>query len=182
MKAIFLDRDGTLNRDLGYTHKTEDFCLLPSVKEGLDLLKQAGYSFFIITNQSGLGRGLFSMQDMAMFNATLLNHLPGIIIKRIYFCPHSPEDECACRKPKTKHIDLAVKEFNVDRSQSWVIGDATCDIKMAKDAKINSVLVKTGCAGTDRKYFCKPTIEAYDMLDAAKRIIKHDNNKNTAED
>lgn len=185
IKAVFLDRDGTLNKDPGYVFKPEDCVLQPRVKEGLKLLQDNGYKLFIVSNQSGIARGMFSVQDMAMFNAQLLSLLPGIRISKFYFCPHAPDDDCGCRKPSTQSIDHAIKEFGIDRSKSWVIGDMTTDLKMAEDAKLKGILVLTGAKGLDGRCKIKPKFKAQDMFEAAKRIIKDeqdDNNKNPIKD
>src|SRR3989338_1410999 len=102
MKAVFLDRDNVIIEDNGFVHKTEDFELLPNAIEGLKLLKK--YSMFIVTNQSGIGRGYFTMKDFEKFNNHLSQQLKknNIKIKKTYICPHKPEDNCDCRKPKAK--------------------------------------------------------------------------------
>jgi len=123
-KAILLDRDGTITDDTMYPHKVEHFKLLPGVTEGLKKLSK-GYIFIIITNQSGIGRGIFKEDDMHKFNEKLLSELKKekIEIKKIYYCPHAPEELCKCRKPHTKYVREAEKEFSIDVKNSWVIGD-----------------------------------------------------------
>lgn len=171
MKAIFIDRDGTLNIDKGYIHKIEDFKLQPFVREGLKLLQDDGYKLFIISNQSGINRGIFTQQEMALFNAELLGHLPGIRIAKLYFCPHTPDENCPCRKPKTYNLEKAIKEYHLDRKSSWVIGDQTTDIKMANDAGLKSVLVATRYQGPDKFYKATPTYKAENILEAAELIV-----------
>jgi D-glycero-D-manno-heptose 1,7-bisphosphate phosphatase len=140
-KAIFLDRDGTINEDISFPHKIEQCHILPGACEGLIKLQSAGYKLVIITNQSGIGRRVYSLDDFFTFNNYLLNILSqnGIIINRTYFCPHHPDDNCECRKPKTKFIQDAAKELNLDISNSWMIGDRLSDIEMGE---------KAGCKGT----------------------------------
>jgi D-glycero-D-manno-heptose 1,7-bisphosphate phosphatase len=179
MKAIFCDRDGTLNFDAGYTHKREDFKPMPFIYEGLKMLQDESYRLFIVSNQSGIGRGMFTVNDMALFNAELIHHLKDVRITKILFCQHAPEDNCSCRKPKTEMIERVIKEYKIDRESSWVIGDMTSDIQMAKDAKLRSMLVLTGCKGEDGRYDAKPDFKAENMLEAAKVIIQNDNNKDT---
>ena len=103
-KSIFIDRDGILVEDLGYVHKIEDFKLIPNAIEGLKLLKN--YKLFIITNQSGIARGIYKVEDFLKFNNHLIKELKrhNIKIEKTYYCPHKPEDNCNCRKPKTKFL------------------------------------------------------------------------------
>ena len=109
-KAAFIDRDGVLVEDTGYVHKIEDFKLVNNTIKGLKLLKN--YKLFIITNQSGIGRGIYKIQDFLKFNNHLINTLKKYNIKIIktYFCHHKPEDKCNCRKPKTKFLKDAEKK------------------------------------------------------------------------
>jgi len=145
VKAIILDRDGTLNYDPGYVHKVEDFQLLPGVVDGLKALSKE-FIFIIITNQSGIGRGVHTKKDMDKFNEKLVNELKknNIDIKKIYFCPHTPEQVCDCRKPSTKYIKEAAKEFNIDLKNSWVIGDHPHDVKMGHHANAKGIYLLTG--------------------------------------
>ena len=174
-KAIFLDRDGTLNKDSGYVHKIEDFELLPGVIEGLKLL-QHEFIFIIITNQSGIGRGYYTEDDFQAFNNHLLKDLAkeGIQIKKTYFCPHKKEENCVCRKPKTKFINQAISEFNIDLKKSWMIGDHPSDVQLGTNAGCSTVFLLTGHGmehyhELEEKKF-NPTVVAEDFLTAAKKI------------
>ena len=142
---MVLDRDGTLVEDTLYPHKTEDFRLLPGVVEGLKRLSK-DYIFVIITNQSGIGRKIFTVKDMHNFNSILLKELKkeDIEIKKIYFCPHVPEDNCECRKPETKNILQAKKDLDIDMESSWMIGDHPSDIELGKRAGTRTIYLKTG--------------------------------------
>ena len=144
-KAVFLDRDGTLNKDHGCVHKVEDFELLPGVIEGLKLLS-AEFIFFIVTNQSGIGRGMYTIEDVEKFNGKLVNELKKkyIHIKKIYICAHLTKDNCNCRKPNAKFINEAEKEFNINLKNSWVVGDKPADIKMGTKSGCRSVYVFNG--------------------------------------
>jgi D-glycero-D-manno-heptose 1,7-bisphosphate phosphatase len=144
-KAIFLDRDGTLNDDTMYPHKIKHFKLLPGVIEGLKRLSY-DYIFIIITNQSGIGRGKFTEQDFQSFNNHLVGTLKkeGIEIKKTYHCPHHPDDNCECRKPNPKNIRLAAKEFDIDIDKSWMIGDHPPDIKVGLNAGTRTIFMLTG--------------------------------------
>ena len=144
-KAVFLDRDGTLNKDQGYVHKTEDFELLPGVIEGLKILRD-DFIFIIITNQSGIGRGYYTEDDFFDFNNLLVETLAneGIKIQTTFFCPHLKEENCNCRKPNTKFIDLSVDKFNINKTESWMIGDHPSDIQLGINAGIKTVFLLTG--------------------------------------
>jgi D,D-heptose 1,7-bisphosphate phosphatase len=175
-KAIFLDRDGTLNKDPGYVHKIEDFEILPGVIEGLKLL-QKHFLFFIISNQSGIGHGYYTIDDFHKFTNVLLNKLAekNIKIEKIYFCPHLPEENCECRKPKTKFVNLCVDEYNIDLKSSWVIGDHLSDVLLGVNAACKTVLLLTGHGSEEfdklKLRNIDPTIIAPDFLTAAKKII-----------
>ncbi|MBU90231.1 D,D-heptose 1,7-bisphosphate phosphatase [Candidatus Woesearchaeota archaeon] len=179
-KVIYLDRDGTLVDDPGYVHKVKDFKLLPRVVEGLKKLSKE-FIFVIITNQSGIGREIHTEDDMNIFNEKLVNELKkeNIEIKKIYHCPHTPEDVCDCRKPSTKYIKQAAKEFDVDIKQSWVIGDHPHDVEMGLKADCKAVYLLTGHG---KKHIddlennnVKPNFTAENFMEAADFIM--DNKK-----
>jgi len=177
-KAIFLDRDGTLNKDPGYVYRIQDFELLPGVIEGLKML-QDEFIFIIITNQSGIGRGYYSVDDFHAFNNHLVNFLAekGIEIKKTYFCPHLKEEGCDCRKPNTKFINQAVSEFKIDLKKSWMLGDHPSDVNLGTNAGCNTVFMLTG-HGMEHYHEIKegkfkPTLVAEDFLTAAKKIKEY---------
>jgi len=169
-KAILIDRDGVLVEDIGYHHKLEDFKLVPNAVEGLKLLKD--YKLIIVTNQSGIGRGYFTIKDFENFNNHLIQELKkhNIKIEKTYFCPHKPEDNCDCRKPKTKFLKKAEKEFRIDLKKSFVIGDKKEDIEMGKNVGCKTVLVLTGY-GINVKNEINSDFVARDLLNAAKWIL-----------
>ncbi len=174
-KSIFYDRDGTLVKDPGYVHKIEDFKLLPNVIKGLKLLKN-NFKFFIITNQSGIGRKFFTKDDFNKFNNHLIDVLKGnnIIIEKTFVCPHHPEEECDCRKPNIKFIKEAEKEFNLDLKNSWVIGDHPHDIGMGKNAGCKTIYVLTGHGQKHlNELKLKPDFTAGDLLEASKFILNN---------
>ena len=146
-KAVFLDRDGTINVEKNYLHKIEDFEFLPGVIEGLSLLNNAGFKLIIVTNQSGIGRGYYTENDFITLNNWMLDELKsnGIIISKVYFCPHLPDAkvekyrmDCDCRKPKLGMYNQAIRDFDIDLSQSFVIGDKIRDCAICE---------KTDCRG-----------------------------------
>ena len=174
-KAVILDRDGVLNKDPGYVHKIEDFELYPDVMAALKLLK--GFNLFIITNQSGIGRGFYTEEDFHKFNDHLINKLrkEGIEIKETFYCPHHPDEECSCRKPGTKFINDAAKKYNLELKRSFVIGNHPHDIEMGHKAGLKTVYMLTGHGKKhlkDLKH--KPDFTTEDILEAAKWITKMD--------
>jgi histidinol-phosphate phosphatase family protein len=169
--SIFLDRDGTLNKDpKGYVHKVEDFELYPGVIDALKLLKN--YKLFIISNQSGIGRGYYTIEDYQKFNNHLLSVLrkDGIKIEETYFCPNRPETNCDCRKPNTKFIMQAKKKYDLDLSKSFVIGDHPSDTIMGHNAGCKSIYLLTGHGTKHKAELTKSDYVANDLLDAAKWI------------
>ena len=177
-KAVFFDRDGTLNRDDGYTYKTQSFELLPGVIGALKLLKN-NFKFFIVTNQSGVGRGYYTLDDVHKFNEKMVKELEkhDIAIKRVYICPHHPDETCECRKPGTKYIKDAKKEFNLDLKNSWTIGDHPHDVQMGKNAGCKTVYLLTGHGEKHKKELdgkgIKPDFISKNIYEAAKFIIKN---------
>lgn len=173
-KAIFLDRDGTLNIDEGYTYKTNDLKFFPDVFEALSLLKEK-FKFIIITNQSGIGRGYYSKEDFLRFNSRLVNELKkeGIQIEKTYFCPHHPEEMCDCRKPNIRFMKEAEKEFDLDLKGSWVIGDHPHDIELGKNAGCKTIYMLTGHGKKHKEDMdVKPDFTANSILEAARWILR----------
>ena len=140
----------------------------------LKILKN--YKLFIITNQSGIGRGIYKIQDFLKFNNYLISILKkhNIKIIKTYYCPHKPEDNCDCRKPKTKFLKEAEKELGINLKKSFVVGDRKSDFEMGKNAGCKTIHVLTGY-GINAKNEVKPNYIAKDLLDAAKWILKHGN-------
>lgn len=146
-KAVFLDRDGVINIEKEYLYKIEEFEFIDGVFESAIYLQKLGYKLFIITNQSGIARGYYSLDEFNKLSTWMMDEFSkkGVKIEKLYFCPHGPDDNCSCRKPKTGMIDDALKEFDIDLAQSILIGDKISDIECAKNAKIGlSVIVKSG--------------------------------------
>ena len=144
MKAIFLDRDGIINIDKSYVHKIEDFKFCEGIFETLQHLLSLDYLLFVVTNQSGIGRGYYSEDDFKKLTSWMLKEFMhrGIKITKVYYCPHDPNDGCECRKPKTAMFERAKKEFGIDMQNSWMIGDKLSDIEAGKNAGIlNTVFI-----------------------------------------
>ena len=145
-KAIFFDRDDTLVRDTGYMHKLEDLKFFDDTFSTLIELQKRGYLLFIVTNQSGINRGFYSEADMHKFNQAMLKELEenGIEIQDLAFCPHAPEENCDCRKPKPKMLnDLCIKH-NIDKSLSYMVGDKDSDVIAGENAGVTSIKVSKG--------------------------------------
>jgi len=143
--TIFLDRDGTLNPDPGYIGSPDQFELFPGVAAALARLTRAGARLVVVTNQSGVGRGLFSSEDLDAIHAKLRRLLQdaGASLDAIYVCPHHPDEHCGCRKPETGMIDRAVCELGIDLSRSYLIGDHAKDMELAKRVGAKRVWVTT---------------------------------------
>ncbi len=132
-------------------------------------LLQKNFSLFIYTNQSGISIGLYSEEDFKKLNEDMLNRLgkEGIEITSVFYCPHKPDDDCGCRKPRTEFLEQLIGKYNIDRGTSYVIGDKTTDIKFGENAGINTILVKTGMGGEDKQYNVKPMYIFEDLLVAS---------------
>jgi D-glycero-D-manno-heptose 1,7-bisphosphate phosphatase len=141
-----LDRDGTLVTGLPYLSSPADVELLPGAAEGLRALRRAGIGTSIVTNQSGIGRGLFGAAELDATNSRLVDLLraEGAEIDAIYVCPHTPEDGCTCRKPEAGLVLQAASENRFDPTRSIVIGDNECDIELGARLGAKTVLVRTG--------------------------------------
>ena len=125
-KTVFLDRDGTIARDVPYCSRSEDFELLSGAAEGIKLLNEHGFKVVVVTNQSGIGRGYFTEKMLAEIHDKMITQLAehGAHVDAIYYCPHHPDDKCECRKPKPKMVLQAARDLDIDLSQSYVIGDS----------------------------------------------------------
>ena len=146
-KAVFLDRDGVINIEKDYLFRIEDFKFIDGVFNSLKYLQDKGYLLFIVTNQSGIGRGYYTLNDFNKLTSWMLKEFKknDIIISQVEFCPHIPQDNCLCRKPKTLMIDNILKNFDIDLNNSWLIGDKKSDIQCAINSGIkNTIQVKSG--------------------------------------
>ena len=146
-KAVFLDRDGVINIEKDYLFKIEDFEFISGVMDCLKFFKQNNYLLFIITNQSGIARKYYTLDDFNILTSWMLNEFEknDIKISKVELCPHLPTDNCKCRKPNTLMIDNILDNFNIDLENSWLIGDKSSDIQCAKNANIkNTIQVKSG--------------------------------------
>jgi len=170
-RVVLLDRDGTVIVERNYLSDPNGVELLPNAASGLRRLRDMGYRLVLITNQSGIGRGYFTRETVDAIHARLneLLRAEGIEIKHIYVCPHTPEDQCSCRKPEPGLALQAAEDLQFDPRDAVVIGDKPCDIELAERIGAHSVLVKTGY-GREFAESLKPEIMAEDLEDAAVRL------------
>lgn len=172
--AVFFDRDGTINEESGYLSNPDDLALIKGAAEAVKRLNSIGIKVIVISNQSGVGRGFFSEEDLARVNKRLTDLLlsHGARIDAIYYCPHHPEDNCECRKPKPGLLKKAALEHSIDLTRSYVVGDKKTDVELARNAGSKGILVKTGFGSSQLKTMASaPLFVAEDILDATDWII-----------
>ena len=146
-KVFFIDRDGVINKEIGYLHEIAKFEFIDGVIEALKYIQNKGFEIIVITNQSGIGRGMYSREKFLELNKWMIDFLSsqGVKILDVLYCPHTPEDRCACRKPLPGMFLEAIKKYDIDREMSWSIGDKETDIQAAKSSGVsNTILVKSG--------------------------------------
>ncbi|HTX24180.1 MAG TPA: D-glycero-beta-D-manno-heptose 1,7-bisphosphate 7-phosphatase [Steroidobacteraceae bacterium] len=168
---VILDRDGVLNREApgaGYVRRPEDFHWLPGALEGLAALHRAGVRISVATNQSGVGRGLMSLEDLQQVHARMLAEASagGGSLDAVFFCPHAPEARCACRKPEAGLIRAAIERSGIAPSESLVVGDDERDLQAAARAGVAAALVRTGKGRETAKHMSDRTIPVFDDLAA----------------
>lgn len=138
VKAIFLDRDGVINYDYGYVHSISNFVLIESFVEGCIRIQNLGFQIFVVTNQSGIGRGYFSQRQYQLLTDYYVRQLSvlGVNIIDVMHCSHHPDDKCECRKPKSYMVDHLCTKYGLNRSKSAMVGDKISDINCAIGAKL----------------------------------------------
>lgn len=144
--AVFLDRDGTIAKDVNYCCRLEDFEILPTAPEAIRLLNESSIEVVVITNQSGIARGYFTEEVLSQIHETMRAELAskGAHVAAVLYCPHHPDERCACRKPGTALFYQAMRDLGVDFSLSYVVGDRDIDILAGKELGCRTVLVTTG--------------------------------------
>lgn len=167
--AVFLDRDGTLMEEVNYCRDPRDVRAIPGVAERLGALRGAGWLALIVTNQSGIGRGMITLGEYEAVQAELLRQLDGQI-DGTYFCPDEPSHPTRRRKPDIGMVEEAVKDFEIDLERSWFIGDKPADIECGHRAGMRSILVHTGYGA--RHAGCGADVEAADAAEALEWILK----------
>ena len=149
MKTVFLDRDGVINQNppnKGYVRTWAEFTFIPNSRSAIRELTQAGYRLFVITNQAGIGRGIYSETDLKDIHARMVTEITaaGGVIEAVYYCPHHPDVGCECRKPQPGMLKRAAQEHDIDLSSAYFIGDFTTDIEAGRRAGTRTFLVLTG--------------------------------------
>lgn len=170
LKAVFIDRDGTLNQNKeGYIHTKEDFEFMPSAIKALKRLSKTNYFLFIVTNQSGIGRGLYTLADFKKLTLWVEKELQkkGIKIKKTYYCPHIPENNCSCRKPGIGMFLDAVTDYGISLNDSWIIGDSEADVGSGRNANIKTIKIGEKISRTNAlapNFYAKNLNEAVDII------------------
>ncbi|MGA7827781.1 MAG: D-glycero-beta-D-manno-heptose 1,7-bisphosphate 7-phosphatase [Geobacteraceae bacterium] len=182
-RAVFLDRDGVINVEKGYLHRSEDFEFLPGVPQALHLLKEAGFLLVVVTNQSGVARGYYPLEDVYELHRHLQRELAatGVAIDRFYICPHHPDhgpgsqpEECSCRKPLPGMIEKALSDFQIDPARCYLVGDKLSDIEAGRAAGCRCLLVRTGHGSVSEKGAPKELTIVDDLPAAARFILDED--------
>lgn len=172
-KAVFLDRDSTINDNKdGYIHKIEDFEFLPGVLNALKRLSDSEYRVILVTNQSGIGRGYFTEANYHTLNHWMLGQMKqhGIVIDKVYFCPHHPDNDCECRKPKIGMLLQAVDEFGISLNDSWTVGDKEEDVIFGRNGNVKTIKIG-GKMNPGLKL--EPHYYVKDLQEAAEIILKN---------
>ena len=181
-KAIFLDRDGTINIEKDYIYKCEDLVFEEGSVEALKTFKNLGYILIVVSNQSGIARGYFTEEDLKTFNNNMNEKLKekSVEITEFYCCPHHPDGlaeykkVCDCRKPNNKMLEDAIKKYNIDREKSYMIGDKVSDIGAGLKSKLKTVLVKTGYGLKDMEKIDKNETLVCENLKDFSEILKRE--------
>lgn len=185
-RAVFLDRDGTINEEVGYLRNLADLRLIPGAGAAIKRLNDSGMKVVLVTNQSGIARGYFSESLLQEIHDRLEQMLrdEGARLDAVYYCPHHPSAgnthftrDCDCRKPGTGLIDKAARDLNIDVKHSYVVGDKWSDVELGQRAGAHSVLVRTGYGSVDEgnvrpAHLVDPDFIAHTISEAADWIIK----------
>lgn len=179
MKAVFLDRDGVICRDFAYISSLREIIFLPHLVPSLLKIAKLGFEFFIISNQSGVARGLFSERDVWKIDTYIKKKLieKNIIIRKSFYCFHHPDftEKCSCRKPNFGLFTKAIKEFSIQIKSSFSIGDKIEDIIAGRLAGVNTIFIKNNLY--PNKFGIKPDYTAISLMDAARWIKEKSNEK-----
>jgi D-glycero-D-manno-heptose 1,7-bisphosphate phosphatase len=177
--AVFLDRDGTIDEEVGYLNHASRFRMFPFAAPAIRRLNEAGLPVIVVTNQSGVGRGYFPESLVHTVNELMTQQLreKGAAIDAIYYCPHTSAENCSCRKPRTGMLDHAALEHALDLQRSFVVGDRYGDIELARNAGARSVLVRTGYGEGELAWHAatwpmQPDFVAEDIMQAADWILR----------
>ena len=178
VRAIFLDRDGTINiNEPEYIHTIKDFKFITGAISALKKLSKTDYKVIIVSNQSGIARGYYNQKDLEILHNWMLSEFKkkSIRIDKIYYCPHGPDDNCSCRKPKIGMFLEAVKDFDINLSKSWFIGDDKRDVIAGREANIKTIKIGDRMPENlklEPNHYAKNLLEAVNVI-----ITKNDNEK-----
>ena len=184
-KCIFLDRDGTINKYKCLLHNKDDLFLEQGAAKAIKMINESEYLCIVISNQSVVARNLCTMQEVQEINLKLEELLykeNGAYLDDIFICPHHPDSgfpeenkkykiKCSCRKPNIGMIEEAVRKYNIDVTQSYIVGDTTIDIQTGKNAGLKTILVKTGLAGMDHSFDIEADVIVENIMVAVEFIL-----------
>ncbi len=183
MKVVFLDRDGVINKypgDYEYVRSWAEFEFLPRVKAALKRLNEQGFKIYVISNQAGVSKGIFSQESLDLITKNMLKELNNeqIKIDGVFYCTHKPEENCLCRKPKTGLVDKVLKAIGVRSekdSKRYFIGDTIRDVETGKAAGLKTILVFSGKEKFENKFnwVTSPDFTAKDLSEAVDLILKN---------
>jgi D-glycero-D-manno-heptose 1,7-bisphosphate phosphatase len=185
-RAVFIDRDGTISEEVGYINHASRFRLFPYAADAIKYLNKNDWLAIVVTNQAGVARGYFSEDLVKTIHAGMNNELEiaGAKLDAVYYCAHHPSVgelpyrfECDCRKPKPGLISRAAKEFDINLSESWMVGDRYSDVELARNARIKSMFVLSGYGRGEwehqrRDWTQQPDLVAEDLLEAVHLIVE----------
>ena len=173
-RAVFLDRDGTMAKDVHYCRRPEDFKLFPNTAKAIKLLNEHGFKVIVVTNQSGIARGYFTKETLAQIHEKMKSDLAkeGAWIDGIYYCPHHPDDNCDCRKPKPKLVLQAVRERDIELKHSFVVGDLEMDVGLGKAVGCKTILLRDS---PQEDMSISPDYIVSDLLEATQLMLKWKN-------
>ena len=179
MKAVFLDRDGVINRNPGdkkYVTDWKKFSFLPGVKQAIAEFKRHNYKVFIVSNQAGVGKGIFTKKALEIISANMLGAIraSGGDIEGIYYCIHRPKQNCGCRKPKAGQFRRVARIYRINLKKTFFIGDTIRDVQAARNAGCRSILVLSGREKLKRRldWQNKPDLVFSNLLKATKYILQ----------
>jgi len=144
LKTVFVDRDGVINQERSdYVKSISELEIYPNVAKNIKLLKDAGFLVIVITNQSAVNRGIITHEIVSQIHDSIQDHLKkyGTFLDGFYYCPHTPDENCNCRKPKSGLLEKAILELNVDLNSSWMIGDSDSDIEAADSVGCKAIKI-----------------------------------------
>lgn len=171
--AVFIDRDGTLIEEVNFLARVEDLRIFPFTPKAIEMLKASGFLIIVVTNQSGIGRNIYDEAAMHAIHDQMQHQLENSV-DAFYFCPHLPCDGCECRKPGLGMIEAACRDFDIDMTRSWIIGDKKIDVETGFNADIRTAMVRTGYGSAHVNDMERPAdIIATDLLNAVELLLAH---------